>query len=193
MAASLRTAAVVARRGATAAVLALALGALLLSLALRADLVRTSRVLSGSMAPTLRTGALIASVPVEATDIEVGELVTFAPPAPFGTPGGAPIVHRVVEVDRAGGDVLVRTKGDANATVDPWTLNASRSTVFRVGWSSLAAGRVTDVAGRAGRSVVVSVVVGAAALHLLVALWRPGRRSERTSSRSPRHLRAGTS
>src|SRR5688500_18982874 len=162
-----------ARRVTVAAVLLVAAGTLLVSVAVRADALRMSRVLTGSMDPAVPPGALVASRPVDAADIEVGQIVLFLPPEPFGTPGGAPIAHRVIEVAHEGGDVLIHTKGDANDSEDPWTLNASQSTVFKVAWSSPAAGRVADTAGRGGVSVVLAVVVALAAIRVLALMWRP--------------------
>ena len=161
-----------ARRVTAAVVLLAALAALLVSVAIRTDVVRVSRVLTGSMAPTVPAGSVVASRPVEATTISPGDVVMFLPPAPFGT-GGTPVVHRVTEVDRVDGDVLVRTKGDANAAENPWTLNASRSSVHEVAWSSPVAGRVADVVARGGGSLLVTGVVAGAALRMLAALWRP--------------------
>lgn len=169
----MRTVAVAVRRLTGAAVILLAVAALLLTVAMRTDAVRVSRVLTGSMAPYIDSGALVAARPHQADDIEPGQVVMFLPPAPFGTPGGAPIAHRVTQVTRENGDVLIHTKGDANATEDPWTLNASESTVFRVSWDSARAGRLADLTGRVSRSLFVTLLVSLAALRVLVALWRP--------------------
>ncbi len=162
------------RRAAAGGLLLTALLALVASIAVRTDVVRVSRVLTGSMAPVVPAGALVVSRPADAETVAVGELVMFVPPAPFDT-GGTPVVHRVLEVERAGGEVLLRTKGDANAAADPWTLNASRSTLHRVAWSSLAAGEVASLTARGGGSLLVSVVVALVAAKLLAAMWRPRR------------------
>lgn len=162
-----------ARRAVTAVVVLVAFGAFALTVAMRADAVRVSRVLTGSMGKAVPAGSLAVSRPVEPEAIEPGQVVLFVPPAPFGTPGSKPIAHRVVEVTTDNGEVLIRTKGDANAGDDPWTVNASRSTVFRLGWSSALAGRVSALAGAAGASVVVSVLTLVAAARVLAAIWRP--------------------
>lgn len=163
------------RRVTSAVLLLAAAAALLVTVAVRADVVRVSRVLTGSMAPVVPSGAAVVSRPAEAGSLAVGDVVMFAPPAPFGAPGGAPVVHRIVSVERSAGEVLVRTKGDANAAPDPWTLDASRSTVHDVAWSSLTAGRAVDVVARAGGSLLLSVVVAVAALRVLALMWAPHR------------------
>ncbi|HEX8001418.1 MAG TPA: signal peptidase I [Mycobacteriales bacterium] len=161
------------RRVAGVALLLAAAAALLLSVAARTGTVRVSRVLTGSMAPTVPAGAAVLSRPADAGSLAVGDVVMFVPPAPYGAPGGAPVVHRVVAVERADGEVLVRTKGDANDGADPWLLNASRSTVHDVAWSSATAGRLADLVARGGGSLLLSAVVAAVALRMLVLLWRP--------------------
>jgi signal peptidase len=40
--------------------------------------------------------------------------------------------HRVIAVLQRNGQVSVRTKGDANATADPWTATLHGDTVWRV-------------------------------------------------------------
>lgn len=169
----------VARRVVAAALVLLAVGALGVSVAARTDRVRFSRVLTGSMDPAVPSGALVMARPLDTDRIERGQVIVFMPPAPFGTPDGRPIAHRVVDVTTEGGQVLVRTKGDANAAEDPWTLNASRSTVFRLGWASPFAGRAVEVAGRGGLSVALATVTAVLALRALLAIWRPAPRRGR--------------
>ena len=163
------------RRLGAGALLVAALLALAAGIAVRADVVRVSRVLTGSMDPTIPPGSVVVSRPVQPDSVGRGDVVVFLPPPPFGT-GGTPVVHRIVAVEHKDGDVLLRTKGDANEAEDPWTINASRSTLHEVAWSSPAAGRAADLLARGGGSVLLTVVVGAVAVRLLVALWRPRER-----------------
>lgn len=183
----MRAAAVVIRRAAGAAVVLAALAALLVSVAVRMDVLRVSRVLTGSMAPMVPAGSLAATRPMDAGSIRTGDVVMFHPPAPFDT--GTPVVHRVVEVTTENGDVLVHTKGDANEGEDPWTLNASKSTVHELAWSSAAAGMAADLVARAGGSLLLSIVVGLVALRVLALMWRPRGRGRHRQSRGVRWLR----
>jgi signal peptidase len=168
-----------ARRTGATLVLLVAFGALATTLAMRLDAIRVSRVLTGSMGAEVPAGSLVVARPHTAERIEAGQVVVFVPPAPFGTPDGRPIVHRVVAVTREGGEVLIRTKGDANAAEDPWTLNASRSTVFRVAAASPLAGAVAGWAGRGGAVVAVGLATLLAAVRALVLIWRPPPRGRR--------------
>jgi signal peptidase I len=77
-------------------------------------------VRSGSMAPTFEEGDMIVLTRVDAAEIAEGDVVSFERP----DRPGVLITHRVVavEVDEAGR--LLRTKGDANPSVDAWSVPA---------------------------------------------------------------------
>lgn len=66
-------------------------------------------VLTGSMEPTYPVGSLIYVKEVAADTLKTGDVITI-----IG--GGAPITHRIVEIDSE--QQLVYTKGDANQNVD---------------------------------------------------------------------------
>src|SRR3954451_9715225 len=71
---------------------------------------QTVTMLTGSMRPELPpgSGAVQPAEPVSA--IEPGQVISFHAPEP-----GRPVVtHRVVEVVHRNGQVLIRTRGDAN-------------------------------------------------------------------------------
>lgn len=68
-------------------------------------------VQSGSMAPTIKTGSLTVSKPVE--NYEIGDIITYAStynPKQM-------ITHRIADAEKEGNIFL--TKGDANEDVDP--------------------------------------------------------------------------
>jgi len=72
-------------------------------------------VLTGSMSPTYPPGTLIVVKPTEATDIRIGDAVTYQ--IKSGDP--TVVTHRVVSVTSSSdGRVTFRTKGDANNAVD---------------------------------------------------------------------------
>ncbi len=81
---------------------------------------RTLAVLSGSMEPTLHVGDLVVDRRIPATKIQVGDVVTFRSPED----SSKLITHRVRRVSLAPGTVRVTTKGDANLTVERWTIPA---------------------------------------------------------------------
>lgn len=81
---------------------------------------RTFAVLSGSMQPTLGVGDLVLEKRIAAPDIHVGDIVTFRSPED----GSKLITHRVRRVAISDGIVKVTTKGDANLSVERWTIPA---------------------------------------------------------------------
>jgi signal peptidase I len=84
-----------------------------------------------SMCPTVCVGSLVAVRPLEGA-VHPGELVTFRPPGQSAT-----FTHRVVKVEDNGS---FTTKGDAEASPDPWVVPPSdvigrvSFTLAGVGW-----------------------------------------------------------
>jgi signal peptidase I len=76
-------------------------------------------VYSGSMEPTLHVGSLTFIRPVPATDVRVGDVITFTDPY---RPERL-VTHRVVRIVERPGGAAYRTKGDANPARDPWTIS----------------------------------------------------------------------
>jgi signal peptidase I len=118
--------------------------------------VRFQPVLTGSMAPRYPTGTLVAVTPVR--DVQVGEVIMFVPPQPWSI---GPVLHRVVSVD----GTHVRTKGDANKAMDPWTIDASKGGLARLRGSSVAAGRAAAMVRASSHGPGLLVVPG------LLLLW----------------------
>lgn len=69
---------------------------------------------SGSMEPTISTGALALATPVAAQELAVGDIVSVVEPS------GVRITHRVTALAPAGdGEVAVTMRGDASGADDP--------------------------------------------------------------------------
>jgi len=75
-------------------------------------------VYSGSMVPTLRVGSLTVDRSVPSASVRVGDVITFADPYVKGRL----VTHRVVRIFHTPHGLAYRTKGDANAARDPWTV-----------------------------------------------------------------------
>jgi signal peptidase I len=69
-------------------------------------------VQSGSMSPTIKTGALAISRGEDAASLEKGQVVSV----PTGT--GSRVTHRIVEVTHEGDVAVLRLRGDANEATD---------------------------------------------------------------------------
>lgn len=93
-------------------------------------------ITGGSMSGTFERGALVFERQVPVTDLRVGDVITYLPPADSGLT--ELVTHRIVaiEPDPAGGAVpMLRTQGDANADIDPWTFTLADTVQPRVvGW-----------------------------------------------------------
>ena len=78
-------------------------------------------VMSGSMSPTIGAGDGVFVRDADPGSIEEGDVITFR----SGTdPDSVLTTHRVVSVDRSGGQPAFRTKGDANEDPDPRPIRA---------------------------------------------------------------------
>jgi signal peptidase len=82
---------------------------------------RSFTVMSGSMTPAIRTGDVVIDRKISPLDARPGDVVTFSDP----NGGKKLITHRIRSLHVARGQVQVVTKGDANNTVERWTVPAN--------------------------------------------------------------------
>ncbi|WP_258062547.1 signal peptidase I [Arthrobacter sp. B0490] len=130
---------------------------------------QTATMLTGSMAPEIVPGDVVVTTLQPVSGIAVGDVISYHIPVEDHRVE----THRVVEVIRgADGTTAVRTKGDANGSVDPWIATLEGDSVYE------AAAVIPQVGNaiRALRTPVVShvlvygipaVLVGA----LLLMIW----------------------
>lgn len=94
----------------------------------RAGWYRPVTVLSGSMKPTFAPGDMVIVTPEPIRNVRVGQIISYRIPV-----GDHHVQsHRIVKIVRGGAHPIVRTKGDANNTVDPWNAELHGTTVWRV-------------------------------------------------------------
>lgn len=87
----------------------------------------SSDSMSGSRDGSIGRGSVAFERTLPVTDLEVGDVVTYRPPAQAGVTGL--VTHRVVEQSGA----TLRTQGDANPAPDPWLVRMSdQPTMSRV-------------------------------------------------------------
>lgn len=132
---------------------------------------RTYFVRSGSMRPTVPVGALAVYRPVDASQLQPGDIIAFARPG-----GEGEIVsHRIVAVENGPDGPVFVTKGDANGAPDGWRVPAA-GPGWRYAFDIPYIGYVVGGLGSTrGRLVVVAVSATAAATMALLAIWRPRR------------------
>lgn len=132
---------------------------------------RTMTMLTGSMSPMIEPGDVTVVTPIAVEDVAEGMVLTYHQPI-----GDRSLVtHRVVEVQQdATGAVSIRTKGDANEAIDPWTATLEGDTAYQVRAVVPELGHLIQ----ALRTPVITQVLlyGAPALlagWLLLGIWRP--------------------
>jgi signal peptidase len=148
------------------ALLGLAVLALLVPAAgLASGRLRVVPVLSGSMRPTFDAGAAVVAVRVPARSVRRGEVLVFQAP----TRDRQLVVHRVVDVGTDGPQPVIRTKGDANATADPWRARLLTDGAWRVRADAPGLGRALVALHQPRVRVVILLLV--VTLPLGLALW----------------------
>lgn len=138
-------------------------------------------ITGGSMEGSIDAGSVVFAEVVPVSDLRVGDVITYMPPPDSGL--DELVTHRIASIE---GDVFV-TKGDANASNDPWTFRLTQASQARVthdvpyvGYAFLA------LADRETRMLLIGVPAGLIALMSLVqiagALRRPAGATVRKSS-----------
>lgn len=156
-------------------------GLLAVALLVGTGRMRLEPVLTGSMAPRYPAGTLVAVTAVDPGRLRVGDVVMFVPPSPYRTPTGGPVMHRIVSVERGpDGHLVLRTKGDANAALDPWVIDGSRGGLMQLRASSATAGHLVAMVRHTLSGPALLVWPG------LLLLWWAGRTAGRPRYR-PRH------
>jgi signal peptidase I len=123
-------------------------------------------VLSGSMRPAFGPGDLVVVTPEPVRDVRVGQVISYHIPV-----GDKHVqTHRVVRVERGGAHPVIRTKGDANQTADPWAAKLDGRTAWQVRFSVPKLGwAIVWLRGAIPRLLTVFL---APLLLALLALWR---------------------
>ncbi|WP_240615158.1 signal peptidase I [Arthrobacter ruber] len=88
---------------------------------------QTATMLTGSMAPDIMPGDVVVTTLQPVGEVAVGDVISYHIPVEDHRVE----THRVIEVVRgADGSTAVRTKGDANESVDPWLATLDGDSVY---------------------------------------------------------------
>lgn len=133
--------------------------------------IRPLNVISGSMEPTIPTGAMIFSRLVPASELAVGDIVTTNRVTVEGL-----VTHRVVSIEPVegqGGQYAMVMRGDANSIddADPYVIAEAHRYVFQIPVLGLVSTLIKTQFG-------ISVLIAAAAL-LAFFVVIPGKRTEK--------------
>ena len=137
---------------------------------------RTMTMLTPSMSPGIDPGDVTIVTPIAVSEVTEGMVITYHKPVD----DRSLVTHRVVSVETGSdGSVQVRTKGDANDAIDPWTASLQGDTAYEVRAVIPDLGHLIQVL----RAPVVAQVLlyGAPTLlagWLLMTIWRPTREEE---------------
>lgn len=137
-------------------------------------------ITGGSMAGTYDKGSIVFERPVPASELEVGDVITYLPPADSGV--AMLVTHRVTKigVDDAGRRVL-RTQGDANPDPDPWRFSLVEDEQPVVEFSVPYVGyAVIALADRENRMLLIGIPAALVALLSLGQLVGAVRGGDRT-------------
>ena len=146
-------------------VLVLAGGFVIAAVAVGSGHWKAAPVVSGSMEPTIPTGSVVITQRVPVDDLAVDDIVMFQRP----DEPEEQVVHRIAQLDPSQNGPRIRTKGDANATEDPWQVRpqgdtawVARESVPYVGYVALATRTAVGqhpLLPAAGLLIVVGLVV----------------------------------
>jgi signal peptidase len=143
-------------------------------------------ITGGSMAGTISKGSISYARLTPVTELRTGDIITFVPPAESGA-----VTHRIVSVKRSdSGQLVFRTKGDANETVDPWTVTFPQPEQARYVFHVPYLGYVLALLSiRAVRMLLIGLPALLIAASILWSLWRSAgeevRRQEAEQSSTP--------
>ena len=148
----------------------------------RTGLYRPVTVLSDSMRPTFSRGDLVIATPLPLDRVRVGQVVTFQIPV-----GDHRVEsHRVIQVLGGGSAPVVRTKGDANATPDPWNAQLVGDEAWVVSGSLPKLGLlILWMRDPRLHGLALFLAPALLALRIILRIWLPGgRRTLRSGARA---------
>ncbi|MEA2449817.1 MAG: signal peptidase [Thermoleophilaceae bacterium] len=129
---------------------------------------RSFTVLSGSMEPVLDVGDVVVAKPVVATDLRVGDVITFPDEERREL-----VTHRVRSIHLAGSRAAIETRGDANSASEHWSV-AADGRVGRVAYHVPLVGyALVWTHGRLARLLLIVIPALALGALELGRIWRP--------------------
>jgi signal peptidase len=124
-----------------------------------------------SMTGAIDRGSLVYDRPVATSQLKVGDVITYTPPAGAGTQGR--VTHRIEWIGHSHGRAVFQTKGDANRVRDPWKFTLPHATQARVSFHLPYLGYVFSALSiRWVRMLVIGLPALLIAMAVLAGLWR---------------------
>jgi signal peptidase len=129
---------------------------------------RVLNVMSGSMGPKIETGSVVWDEVINPLDARVGDVVTFPDPEDRSRL----ITHRLRSIRVTGHTAQMVTRGDANDTVERWSVPVGAKlgrVVYHVPKLAYARVWISSHTSSMAAGIIVLVLILAA----LVEIWRP--------------------
>ena len=127
--------------------------------------IETKIVLSGSMEPAIKTGSIVVIKPED--NYKIGDIITFGK----DTKKDIPTTHRIIKMRASSGEILYRTKGDANGGPDGNETN-KKSVIGKVLFSIPYLGYILDFAKKPlGFILLVGIPAGIIIIDELKKIW----------------------
>jgi signal peptidase len=130
-------------------------------------------ILSGSMSPGFAVGGVVVAKRVPVSSLAERDVIIFHKP----TSPDELVVHRIVGLTTEDGATVIETKGDNNATKDPWQVSLRGGVAYKathtipfVGYAAL---WLHDPATRRYAAFVAAAVLLLAAVIVLMRKERP--------------------
>lgn len=135
--------------------------------------IETKIVLSGSMEPAIKTGSIVVIKPED--NYEIGDIITFGK----DTKKDIPTTHRIIKMRASSGEILYRTKGDANGDPDGRETN-KKSVIGKVLFSIPYLGYILDFAKKPlGFMLLVGIPAGIIIIDEIKKIWMEVRRMKK--------------
>jgi signal peptidase len=129
---------------------------------------RSFTVLSGSMEPVLDVGDVVVTKPVAASDVRVGDVITFPDEERHEL-----VTHRVRSIHLTGSRASIETRGDANSASEQWSV-AADGHVGRVAYHLPLVGyALVWTHGRTARLLLIVIPALLLGALELGRIWRP--------------------
>lgn len=150
-------------------------------------------ITGGSMSGTFEKGSIAFEKPVDVQDLQVGDIITYQPPADSGVTHL--VTHRIHKISTTDEGVRqYETKGDANPDPDPWKFQLTADTQPVVEHTVPLVGYVfVALADREIRMFAIGIPAALVALGAIVELvrgLRPEKKTEAQAGATGRHAAA---
>ena len=122
-------------------------------------------VTSNSMEPYMQAGDILLTRQVSTDSVQLRDVVVL----PIPESRDLRYTHRVIELEKESGNIVIKTKGDANPIPDEWSLEITSEQIPKV-IAVIPSAPVLD--SPIGRRTLFLSLLGGGVLLLLLGFWR---------------------